>query len=201
MSNESRLSKILSKHRVELGDLQTKSRAWFDNRVRDMHYVSQVPEASLMRGDQKSKGARILPGHLYMYVYDPKHKATLPYYDTFPLVFPFRAEKDGFYGINVHYLPYALRAKLMGRLLDLKNNERFDETTRLKLQWQFLSSSAKFSMVAPCVKHYLYSHVRSPFKAVHSTDWATAMLLPVEGFQKASIQEVWRDSMKIIKGV
>jgi len=29
------------------------------------------------------------PGGMYMFLYDPKTKAKLPYFDRFPLIFPF----------------------------------------------------------------------------------------------------------------
>ena len=41
-------------------------------------------------------------GKLNMFFYDPKHKKTLPYYDTFPLVLPLETYNDGFLGLNLH---------------------------------------------------------------------------------------------------
>ena len=196
---QSRLSQILLKNHIELSQLSGKSKAWFDKQVRDMRSVNNIRAETLMRGDQASKGNSIIPGNLYMYVYDPKHKETLPYYDMFPMVFPFNEVKGGFYGINMHYLPYHFRAQLMDRLLDFKSDSKYDENTKLKLQWNLIGNASKFAMVQPCVKHYLYSHVKTPFKAIHSADWATALMLPVENFAKASPQKVWADSMRIIK--
>ena len=199
MSKQSALSMILQKNHVELSDLQNKSRIWFDYLVQGMRKVSNKTPQSLMRGDQQSKGNRIIPGHLYMFMYDPKYKETLPYYDTFPMVFPFEQKKDGFLGLNLHYLPYHLRARLMDRLLELKSDSRYDERTKLRLQWSLIGASSKFAMIRPCVKHYLYKHVESPFKAIHSNDWATALMLPCEQFQKMSPQQVWAESIRIIR--
>ena len=196
----SQLSKILEKNRIELAALQTKSASWFDSQAREMGMKYKMTAESLLRGDAESKGNRIIPGNMYMFLYDPKHKETLPYYDTFPLVFPFMQVKGGFYGINLHYLPYKLRATLLDRLLEFRTSTRYNENTRLRLQWQLLSSSSKFAAISPCVKHYLYEHVRSPFKAIHSADWATAMMLPVERFHKATTQQVWANSIRTIKG-
>ena len=55
---------------------------------------------------------KFLIGALYFFVYDPKTKADLPYYDRFPLVLPLKREPDGFLGLNLHYLPIPLRIKL-----------------------------------------------------------------------------------------
>ena len=43
---------------------------------------------------------QLMPGYMDAFYYDPKHKATLPYYDKFPLIFPLSVGKDFFIGIN-----------------------------------------------------------------------------------------------------
>jgi hypothetical protein len=134
-----------------------------------------------------------------MFAYDPKGKATLPYYDRFPLVLPFRKTPDGFIGLNMHYLPYPLRITLLDNLLVFKNNSNIDETTRIKYSWAFIDGVSKYAAAKPCVKQYLTGHVRSQFRKINSNDWATAMLLPVERFVGASKQEIWADSRKIIR--
>ena len=64
---------------------------------------------------------------MFMFIYDPKHKDTLPFYDTFPLVFPIEIYSDSFLGINLHYLPPVLRAKLMDALYTTANNNKYNE--------------------------------------------------------------------------
>lgn len=199
MAEKSSLLKIFEKHPYELRQLRNKSSAWFTERVRDLRYVGLKTPQNLMRGDEQSKGTKILPGTMIMYIYDPKHKDTLPYYDMFPLGLPFKLVPGGFYSLNLHYLPYNLRALLLDRLMEFKTNSNLDERTRLKFSWQLIDRFSKFAAAKPCVKRYLYDHVRSPFKAIHASDWATAMLLPVEKFVNATPQEVWRDSLKIIR--
>jgi hypothetical protein len=134
-----------------------------------------------------------------MYAYDPKGKAELPYYDRFPLVFPFRKTPDGFIGLNMHYLPYPLRISLLDNLLIYRSNTRMDDMTKLKYSWQIIDGVSRFAAAKPCVKQYLSNHVRSQFRQITSKDWATAMLLPVERFVGASKAEVWADSKKIIR--
>ena len=74
-------------------------------------------------------------GRLNMFVYGPKHKKKLPYYDTFPLVLPLERYNDGFLGINFHYLPIPLRVKLLDRMLDYASDSDFDENTRLRVSY------------------------------------------------------------------
>lgn len=138
----------------------------------------------------------LLVGRMYFFVYDPKHKKTLPYYDTFPLIFPIRYYKDGFLGINLHYLDIRTRSALFGQLIKLATNQRFNDRTRLKISYQILQGIG--TLHKPCIKRYLLSHVRSPFIFIHPSEWEQAIFLPVESFEKALSSRVWRESRKKI---
>lgn len=137
-------------------------------------------------------------GQMYSFFYDPKHKKTLPYYDTFPLIFPIGRAPGGFYGINFHYLPYKARAVLMDSLYDLSTDKRYDENTKLKISYAILNKSAKYKWFKPALHHYLKNHVRSNFLQVYSDEWDIAIMLPVARFEKASREKVWRDSKNAI---
>ena len=126
--------------------------------------------------------SQLTVGRMYLYMYDPKMKEELPRYDRFPLIFPFREVSGGFYGINMHYLPFMQRARLMDALLNLVNNNNKDDTTKLLLSYQLLKSVAKVSLFAPCVKHYLNSHVKSRFLWIPASQWEKALFLPLERF-------------------
>jgi hypothetical protein len=137
---------------------------------------------------------------MYMYFYDPKTKDTLPYYDRFPLTIIVDPAPNGFYGLNLHYLPVPLRARLLDGLMDTLNNEKYDETTRFRLSYSMLSSASKLTAFKPCFKRYLSGHVRSRFALVDPSDWEIATFLPTADFAKASISRVYRDSRRIIRG-
>jgi hypothetical protein len=138
------------------------------------------------------------PGKMFMYFYDPKTKATLPYYDTFPLILYVESAPGGFYGLNLHYLPPAPRAKLFDALLNTANNKKFNDSTRLKINYSILKSTSKYSAFAPCFKHYLSGYVKSKIVEVDAPEWPIAMFLPTESFRKASTSKVWSDSRKMI---
>lgn len=135
-------------------------------------------------------------GRMYIFNYDPKTKDKLPYYDRYPLVFPIEGYKDGFLGINLHYLPPMLRAKLLDALYDTINNKKFDETTKLRVSYNILNGATKFRYFKPCIKRYLFSHVRSRFKEIESNEWNKAILLPTQRFEKASENKVYQDSIR-----
>ena len=198
MAKKSTMLDVFEKNQYDLKTAVKKSRAWFEQQVLLMTRQQLTPQR-VLNGNPEQLVTRIMPGHLYMFVYDPKTKAELPYYDRFPLVFPFRKTPDGFIGLNMHYLPYPLRINLLDNLLTYSSNQRFDETTRLKYSWALIDGMSKYAAAKPCVKQYLVGHVRTQFRQVESSNWATAMLLPVERFVGASKQEIWADSRKIIR--
>ena len=113
-----------------------------------------------------------------------------------PLIFPYKKVKGGFYGLNMHYIPLPLRAKLMDALYDTANNTQYDETTRLKLSYKILDKAAKFKEFRPCVKRYLNSQVQSKFMYVFPSEWDIALFLPTERFVGASKTSVWADSRR-----
>lgn len=176
--------------------------------VRDSYnwYISQIKKLSLstaspMAINNSNIGeyrGTVRWGDMYMFMYDPKLKLTLPYYDAFPLVLPFELRNDGFLGLNLHYLPPILREKLFKELLRHTNNNNVSEATRFRLSWQLLSNVAKFPEVRPCVKQYLRNHVRTSYLKINPEDWKIATMLPTESFQKADKRTVWNDSISKI---
>jgi hypothetical protein len=189
---------VFDQNKFDLLTAVKRSRGWFEKQVASMAQQGITPN-KVLKGEPSHMRSAIMPGNLYMYVYDPKTKDDLPYYDRFPLVFPFRKTQDGFIGLNMHYLPYDLRINLLDQLLIFKNNARWDETTKIKYSWALIDGVSRYKAAKPCVKQYLSGHVRSQFRQIYSEDWATAMLLPVERFVGASKQQVWADSRKIIR--
>ena len=180
-----------------LKDLQgnkLKSASWYRNAV---SLITDRSSPSELFASGKLLG-RPSAGRMSMFFYDPKFKKTLPYYDTFPLVFIVGDAKGGFTGLNLHYLPPLLRAKLLGSLIDLKSNNKYNASTKLRLSYDVLNSSSKHALFKPCFKQYLTSHVRSQFSMVPAAEWEIATFLPMAQWQKASSTKVYRDSRKMV---
>jgi hypothetical protein len=192
------LQEIFDSNRYDLSEAAKRSRSWYNQQVLLLSKQGITPQ-KMMKADAGTMSASVMPGRLYMFFYDPKMKKELPYYDRFPLVFPFSKVEGGFLGLNMHYLPYPLRVQLLHRLMVFANNTRMDQTTRLKYSWQMIDGISRYAAAQPCVKHYLMDHVRSPFKQVVSKDWATAMLMPVERFEKSSKEKVWIDTRRKLR--
>lgn len=175
--------------RQKAGDTQ-RSVQWYQSQIKTLGGLR--PNKLMSNTSQLVN--RIIPGNMYMFFYDAKTKDKLPYYDMFPLVLPFRRVNDGFYGINLHYLPYMARFKLLGILSDYASDDKMNEDTRLLVSWKLLNSSSRLNMIKPCVKRYLYDQLQSRFLQIKYPDWVTASQLPVERFEGADKGSVWRDS-------
>lgn len=169
-----------------------RSLQWYQDQVGKLAALSKNPNRLMQNVPDLT--TRLLPGNLYMFFYDPKHKDKLPYYDQFPLVLPFRKIPDGFYGINLHYLPYGMRFKLLGALHEYASDEKMNERTRLRINWNILSSMSRVAPIEASVKHYLDEQVQSRFLNIKYPDWVTASLLPVERFVGANKTKVWKDT-------
>ena len=172
------------------------SRDWYREKAGAVRSINTV---SLLNKHPEQQRSAILPGFMYMFGYDAKHKDTLPYYDRFPLIFPFQVTADHFMGINLHYLPLQYRARLMDALYSITTNKKFDEKTRLRISYDLLNSSAKYRYFEPCVKKYLKSQLKTRFLLVPSAEWDIALFLPLERFT-VNKNKVFKDYMDIIAG-
>ena len=156
----------------------TEPYQWYRNRIKELGTPNT---AELLRSGKLNK--QPIPKHLNMFIYAPKFAKTLPYYDTFPLIMYLKPAKGGFYGLNFHYLPYALRA----RLLDAAGQDKLS-----------VSAVEGSRLTKPTIKRYLYGYLRSMCLKIEPEDNLTAIMLPVQRFKKASDSRVWGDSRKMI---
>ena len=167
-----------------------KSTEWYKDKIKEF---GKPGAQNLIRDGKRSS----IPfyGRLNMFFYDPKWKKKLPYYDTFPLVLPIEKYPDGFLGINMHYLPIPLRIRLLDRLVDFSNNTKFDESTKIIVNYSKLKN---VRLIKPTLHRYLAGHTKSQFRRIDADEFTIATLLPVQRFKKASEGAVWSDSRKMI---
>ena len=172
------------------------SQKWFRKKVQELAIPNRK---ALLKDDALERTGRNIRGNMYMYFYDPKFKETLPYYDRFPLTIMIDPAPGVFYGLNLHYLNYPVRARFLDELMSLAPNNVKDTTRLVKLRYDLLQSVRKYKEFKPCFKHYLGKHVVSQFSRVPMTDWEIAIFLPVEQFKKKSKTSIWNESLKIAR--
>ena len=174
------MASVFDTIRQQAGD-RDLSINWYKKKVADLS--NRISAARLMRDGTLKKAPSF--NKLHFFRYNPKLKATLPYYDTFPLVMPIQSAKGGFLGINFHYLPIPLRMRLL-ETLD-KRGFRGD-----------YSKLKNIREVKPTIKHYLRRQFVSGFLELEEDDYAPSIFMPVAQFRKAGASQVWRDSRRMI---
>jgi hypothetical protein len=176
-----------------------EARKWLELKARE---IGQIDSRHLFYDSERIiyDHKKILPGKMYLFRYNPLNKATLAYYDILPLVFPVEKYRDGFLGINFHYLPIQLRLLLLDRLKPFHiNAEKMDQTTRLRLSYKLLTSFARLNIVQPTLHKYLYGRFRSRMLQILPDDWEAAVALPCERFVGENKNIVYRNSQRSVK--
>ena len=192
--NEGLLDKL--KTAIKTSTAGAKARAagdWFREKVRQAGASAKMKAVTPNQLLRRQPDDNILLGKMFFYKYDPKFAKKLPYWDMYPLVFPFEKAPGGFYGLNLHYIPPRDRAVLMDNLNQYASNNKYDQTTRLELSYRLLK---RYGRAVPCVKRYLGDRIVSQTVRIDADEWEVAIFLPVERFQKASKGEVWADSRR-----
>ena len=178
-------------YRNQIVPRSKQSMNWFRKKVDELGNVSRT---KVMSDPALKKKSNPDVGDMVMYVYDPKFKKTLPYYDTFPLTIMVQPAPGGFHGLNLHYLSPVVRANFLDELMGLAP-KKMTETTRLRsLRYELLKKASKFKEFKPCFKHYLTNHVKGNVVRVPMTEWEIAIFLPIDNFKKVSRDTVWRYS-------
>ena len=170
-----------------------RSARWFQDKIKGLkgdlrNRFSSTNAAKFYReADNKVEKAilkkRIELGDLFCYYYNPKYRATLPYYDMFPMIMLLSAEKETFLGINFHYLRPKWRAILLDRV-----------TARIGGGLPKWSKLRNIRQIAPTIKRYRYDHIMRKVVPIKEDEQEIAIFLPTERFRKAGKSKIWSES-------
>lgn len=180
MNEPNNFYKKLQDSKINLAKSAKESADWFKNELNEAEKQRRSDPNRIF-----TKAANVPQiGQMYLYVYDPKHKDTLPFYDAHPLVFPIEFSTEGFLGINLHYLPPVARARLMDSLKSIANNNKYNNSTKLNVSYEVLKAySTRFKGFENCIKKYLFAHVRTAFHMVSADQWDKAVMLPLQSWK------------------
>ena len=187
-------------------ELEKDASEWLKNKAkiaRKENTARRDKRRSNLLGDESRIAKYIEAGSMYLYNYDAKYKATLPYYDRYPCIMLIDYSGTGhFIGLNLHYLPPLLRAKLLDAIMDLPTHLTAKKTAMLS--YSIIRSFAESDLAKPCLKKYLYSHVQGSFLEIMRDEWHYISALPLAHFVSetgnASVSRVYKDSRLKIKG-
>ena len=144
------------------------------------------------------RSIRLSEGHLYLFTYNPVTKRKLPYYDTLPLVLMLERKKDGFFGVNLHYLDPRLRSAMLNRLIDSRL-QKTEDFARIRVDYEYLKDKPQYLPLVPCYKYYRFNRISSKVVEIEFEDWSTIAAMPIEIFRKTSKRRVFADSRRIIR--
>ena len=137
-----------------VGGTVSQSVSWLKNSAQNM-IAGNVTEASSAEADKSFVTRRMdrrWVGRMFMYMYDPKTKDKMPYYDTLPLVILVEFTHDGFYGLNLHYAPPFIRQKILTALTKNMNRKGVTEQAKTMMSYRILKRSSQFEIMKPCFK-------------------------------------------------
>lgn len=151
---------------------------------RQVRKAGDVVKKTTMNQFAWKKVKNVEIGKMYFYGYDPKHKKTLPMYDRLPLVIPIKYYKDGWLGVNLHYLPPTIRFKFLQQLVKIGGNPKLTDNAKLKLSYNLLKGVAKSKYFQPTIHRYLANHLTSQISLVNPSDWEAIVFLPTAQWRK-----------------
>lgn len=154
---------------------------------------------SIKAGVRGHKVAKPTPGKLYAYIYDAKHKETLPYWDKYPLIIYLGLGKHNLmYGLNLHYIPPKARQQFLEELLkQYASTPTITNSTKLKIDW---SKVKGFQGADQMIKAYIPANIKGTLIEIKPSDWANVVMMPLQQFmskgKRFSAQKVWANSKK-----
>ena len=174
---------------------------------------SVKPPYSVIRGELLSEAefiesSGISTGKVVLFQYEATTDKKLKYWDAFPVVIPIEKYKDGFLGINVHYLPPSIRAFLLDRLYNFRIPKKvgsskgmleYKKNVRLDVSYEKIDLSGGYRFIKPTIHRYVSAGFKSRILEIPVQGWTTVMFLPVQDFRKASKEKVWRESIAKIQ--
>ncbi len=144
---------------------QRKSISWFKQRI------SNAIRSKKVQVPHK--------GNMYVFAYDAKGKAELPYWDKFPCIICLGQSKGYMLGLNLHYIPPKDREKFLTTLIKFSNTKTVSNSTRLIVDWGRVKN-IKFSK--HMVKLYIMKRIKGSLEEVKPHDWFNVIHMPLQQF-------------------
>lgn len=196
------MNKVLLKETDLKGGSSRGAANWFIEAIEKGQMI--VPEDDALvdavienaRSRKAAKSYLDLPGRMFAFMYHPRTRTKLEYYDLTPLIISLGQNESGnILGINLHYLEPELRSLLLDKML-LLSTRKFGEKMPSKGVGNFnfdyeIIKSVKFIMGLPCVRSYDTSRIIGTPVLIPSNEWGNAVALPFENFVKATDRRVF----------
>lgn len=149
---------------------------WINNKAMDL--TGGTVQKKLLNSDRAENA---IIGNLYFFKYDPKLKAKLNIYDKYPMAFPIKMYKDGFLGVNMHYLPIGERKVFVEKVNNYKTTSDSDRVIiNAELMGMLESSKRIYKIMPDAIHRYLLTHARSKFIKILPEEYEKAVQLRID---------------------
>lgn len=163
---------------------------WYKDKISKMKQKGLLSIKNVISNAEDLPVNRVEIGSMYMFIYDPKYKKTLPVWDAFPIVIPFSMNNEIFTGFNFHYLSTPLRWKMLNILMsnqEIATRKNLNYNSRIQLDYSMLKKTSHIPILKPTIHSYRYDHVipsaRGRYMKVHPSSWKFTVLLPTQDFR------------------
>lgn len=158
---------------------------------REISNLGNINKLKLLGDNIRYQQSRPEIGKFCLYFYSPKHKDTLPYYDTFPLILTLPSERHELAGLNFHYLDPMNRLKLLQEIISIQGSN-FSEARKLEATYETIKAAT--NLFKPTYHAYLFKHIKSKVVVIPMESAIPAVFLPIAAWKKSSQTQVWKDS-------
>ena len=162
---------------------------------REVSSLGDINKLKLLGDNIRYQQSKPEIGKFCLYFYSPKHKETLPYYDTFPLILTLPSERHELAGLNFHYLDPMNRLKLLQAIISIQGSN-FSEAHKLEATYETIKAAT--NLFKPTYHAYLFKHIKSKVVVIPMESVVPAVFLPIAAWKKASQSQVWKDSKSMI---
>mgnify|MGYP003343076996 CR=1 FL=1 len=158
--------------------------AWFKSKASDTS--GQAARNRIFAANDRSWDSAFV-GKLYVFKYDAKTKDKLDMWDKYPLCLVLQRSKNGFLGLNLHYLPRSSRSTLLRSYDKYVDKDELDKgvtTGKGYSNWEILADAfddnGLGSLPRKSLKRYLNPYVRSKFVEIYPEEFDRAIQLPID---------------------
>lgn len=142
-------------------------------------------------------------GKLFTFRYRPITYATIPYFDSNPLIFSLSVpNKEEIIGMNFHYLPPAHRVVAFYSMTQLLSDPNRGPETRLRLIYDIMKTKKRYARNMVCIRKYKTTRIRSKVYEIDPKYWEISMVIPTQMFwkkkEKAVYMEVNREIRRLL---
>jgi len=120
----------------------------------DKNKYKQIKKQDIITGKRKSFG------QIYHFVYNPKYKDILPFWDKYPVIILINMNSKHILGLNLHFVPTYTRKKIVNYILKV-NASRISNNQPLMVKYSFLKRMIIKLRATICIRKYIISRMSS----------------------------------------